>query len=120
MERSGLLGDVPTEPATWAYKAEMAENWNPEAGWNAEPWSAQDFQWPEFRDREPEIDFFVDSPERTSNETWPSAALVSSIPTLPAAEELVRPASQVSGSAWDPREEGRHGSKKAERTEGHG
>ena len=47
-------------------------------------------------------------------------ALVSSIPTLPAAEELVRPASQVSGSAWDPREEGRHGSKKAERTEGHG
>merc|ERR1719201_558907 len=101
MERSGLLGDVPTQPATWAYEAEMAENWNPEAGWNAEQWSAQDFQWPEFRDREPEIDFFVDSPERTSNETWPSAALVSSIPTLPAAEELVRPFDSTTGSALD-------------------
>lgn len=101
MERSGLLGDVPTQPATWAYEAEMAENWNPEAGWNAEQWSAQDFQWPEFRDREPEIDFFVDAPERTSNETWPSAALVSSLPTLPAAEELVRPFDSTTGSALD-------------------
>jgi hypothetical protein len=78
----------------------MAENWTQEAGWSPEPWSAHDFQWPEFRDRDQEIDFFVDSPERTSNETWPSAALVSSLPALPAAEELVRPYDST-GSALD-------------------
>jgi hypothetical protein len=104
MERSGLLGDVPTQPATWAYEGEMTENWNQEAGWSPEPWSAHDFQWPEFRDREPEIDFFVDSPNEqrpTSNETWPSAALVTSLPALPAAEELVRPFDSTTGSALD-------------------
>jgi hypothetical protein len=101
MERSGLLGDVPSAPATWAYEAEMTENWNQEAGWSPEPWSAHDFQWPEFRDRDPEIDFFVDSPERSSNETWPSAALVSTLPALPAAEELVRPFDSTTGSALD-------------------
>jgi len=101
MERSGLLGDVPTQPATWAFEQDLAENWTQEAGWSPEPWSAHDFQWPEFRDRDQEIDFFVDSPERTSNETWPSAALVSSLPALPAAEELVRPFDSTTGSALD-------------------
>jgi hypothetical protein len=105
MERSGLLGDVPSQSANWAFEGEIGENWNQEAGWSPEPWSAHDFQWsPEFRgEREPEIEFFVDSPaERNNNETtWPSAALVSSLPALPAAEELVRPFDSTTGSALD-------------------